>query len=353
MTRELFKFAGAIVDCYDDPIFIETAQARSLFDSRLLSPEKLGDLSDNEFAVKIASRSGDQRRFPTYNEEITKVSCLYFNNNHDRLPLEIREAAGRKLNDACDKYGISKVASVQQYAQAKIVPRVSYITKTASGINVDNDTLTKVAEDRLAIELYKMAPRDRTRAATEFHKVAGEDAITRPAVWDYVEKPVAGPNLDSCLDDREMLLKSATSKAPSNAHEIFINLRNALEDSDPTEIIDTLKSFDKYAGLNTRYGKGLADPYVSVYGGWPLPKIRKAMLDMSKEAEIVDGQTSQPVAPETSRGLSVEQHIFNLKKQFPKGSSSFIKAAQAPSSDRMLSVYGPNYVKAREIYFGS
>jgi len=100
--KQLFKFAGAIVDCYDDPAFVNNVKAQPLFGTALTTPERINSLPDECFAVKIASRSGYKRRFPVYNETVTKVSCHYFDTRYDTLPEEIQKAAGYHLGLACD-----------------------------------------------------------------------------------------------------------------------------------------------------------------------------------------------------------------------------------------------------------
>lgn len=347
--KQLFKFAGSVLDCYDDPVFISSPKAQAYFGDSLVSPEDVDDLSDQSFAVKIASRTGYKRRFPIYNETVTKISCHYFEAGYDALPEEIRKVAGYNLGQACEKYGITKKASVAQYEEnvGRTVEYVSAVTKEPS---LSSDEIVKSAEFRLACELPKMPVVNRTRAATAFYKTAGEDAITRQDVWDYVEKPVVGPNLEAALDDREYIAKAASPELRC----IFENLRDQIEEMEPTDAVNTLVAFDKYASFDDRYADGLVDPYAAVYGGWTIPTVRKRneLWHQEKQAQLVDGSTGQAVPAETAQGLSVEQHLFNLQKQFPKGSESFQKAAAAGLSENMQQKWGTNYVRARKIYFG-
>jgi len=347
---ELFKFAGAILDCYDDPAFIENPRATALFGRELLPADKLDTLPDSCFAVKIAGRTGYKRRFPVYNETITKVSCLYFDNHYTSLPPEIQAAAGHGLYKACEKFGIEKRASIAQHAAdaPSTVERVTVrveepVIKTAAD-------LAKLAEDRLAWELHRMPIDQRTQAATALFKAAGEDALTRQDVWDYVQKPVTGPLLEGALDDREMLCKNASSEM----QHLFAELRNDIEEASADKAVELLTLFDKHAGFDMRYTQGLLDPSKAVYGGWSLPHVRRRNQEwlLDKEAGVVDAHTNLPIDAATAKGLSVEQHLLHLQQRYPKNSESFRKAASVGVTGHMEQKWGSNYVKARKLYFG-
>lgn len=347
---ELFKFAGAILDCYDDPAFIDNPRASALLGRELLPADALDKLPDDCFAVKIASRVGYKRRFPVYNEAITKVSCLYFDNHYGELPPEIQAAAGYHLNKACDKYGIEKRAAVARHT-TEVSPVVERVTSRSSEPVIKTaEDLTKLAEERLAWELHRMPLAQRTAAATALYKAAGEEALTRQDVWDYVQKPVTGPLLEGALDDREAVCKTASTELQF----LFAEVRNDIENADAAEAVELLTMFDKHAGLDARYSHGLIDPYVAVYGGWVLPHVRKRNQEwlLDKEAGVIDGHTGQPIPADTAKGLSVEQHLVHLQNRYPKNSESFRKAASIGVTEHMAQKWGPNYVKARKLYFG-
>jgi len=348
--KQLFKFAGAVLDCYDDPSFIGSPMAQDHFGKTLVSPEKVANLPDSAFAVKIASRTGYQRRFPVYNETAVKTSQHYFEMVYNDLPAEIQKAAGYNLAVACDKYGVAKSETLAKHASVKASATVEMVTEATSQVRIGQDDLTKQAEFSLACEIPKMVLGNRTYAATEFHKLAG-DSMTRQDVWDYVAKPVSGPLLDGACDDREAVLKQAS---PEKQY-MFAELRGSFDDMEACRIVDSLLTFDKLAGFDARYRDGLVDPYMAVYGGWPTPAARDRAENyrLEKEAALVDGQTGEPVSADVAKGLSVEQHVFNLRTSYPKGSPEFAKAASAPTSENMIQNYGANYGKARKMYFGA
>jgi hypothetical protein len=348
--KQLFKFAGAVLDCYDDPSFIGSPMAQDHFGKTLVSPEKVSELPDSAFAVKIASRTGYQRRFPLYNETAVKTSQHYFEMVYNDLPEEIQKAAGYNLAVACDKYGVTKSETLAKHAGVEASPIVEMVTESTSEVRIGQDDLTKQAEFSLACELPKMVLENRTYAATEFHKLAG-DGMTRQDVWDYVAKPVTGPLLDGACDDREALLKRASTEK----QYMFAELRSSFEDMAADRVVESLLTFDKLAGFDGRYRDGMTDPYMAVYGGWPTPAARQETENrrLEKEAALVDGQTGQQVPADTAKGLSVEQHLFNLRTSYPKGSSEFQKAASSPTSENMIQNYGANYGKARKMYFGA
>lgn len=348
--KQLFKFAGAVLDCYDDPSFIGSPLAQDHFGKTLVSPEKVSELPDSAFAVKIASRTGYQRRFPVYNETAVKTSQHYFEMVYNDLPEEIQKAAGYNLAAACDKFGVEKSETLAKHASEEVSSVVEMVTENTGEVRIGQDDLTKQAEFNLACELPKMVLENRTYAATEFHKLAG-DAMARQDVWDYVAKPVTGPLLDGACDDREALLKRASTEK----QYMFAELRSSFEDMAADRVVESLLTFDKLAGFDARYRDGMTDPYMAVYGGWPTPAARQETENrrLEKEAALVDGQTGQQVPADTAKGLSVEQHLFNLRTSYPKGSPEFQKAASSPTSENMIQNYGANYGKARKMYFGA
>lgn len=348
--KQLFKFAGAVLDCYDDPSFIGSPMAQDHFGKTLVSPEKVDDLPDSAFAVKIASRTGYQRRFPVYNETAVKTSQHYFELVYDDLPEEIQKAAGYNLAVACDTHGVKKSAILAKHAEVEASSTVEMVTEATTQIRINQDDLTKQAEFNLACEIPKMVLENRTYAATEFHKLAG-DAMSRQDVWDYVAKPVAGPLLEGACDDREAILKRASTEQ----QYLFAELRGSFEDMAADRIVDSLLTFDKLAGFDVRYRDGMTDPYMAVYGGWPTPVSRQIAEErrLEKLSSLYDGQTGKPLPADVAKGLSVEQHLFNLRTSFPKGSPEFSKAASAPVSENMIKNYGANYGKARKMYFGA
>lgn len=347
MTKQLFKFAGAVLDSYDDPVFVESAQARSLFGSNFIDPTEMEAVADGQFAVKIASQSGYKRRFPVYNADITKVSCLYYERAYADLPQEIQEAAGHGLAVACDHYGVEKTASVSKHAGSTSNHTVERITPPVKEFQIKLADLSKEAETRLSYELPKMGLRNRCDAATEMFKQAG--TVTRQEVWDYVRKPVIGPMLDGALDDRAMVIKTANPDVVA----LFDHICNDLEGLESDQVVATLVEFDKLAGLDERYSGGFIDPYRAVYGGWPTPDSRDERNSLMKTAGMVDGQTGDHVSADVAKGLSVEKHLFNLQQRYPRNTESFQKAAAAGTSESMGQRYGPNYLKARQLYFGS
>jgi len=228
---------------------------------------------------------------------------------------------------------------------------VEYVTVDAKEPALSSSLdLAKFAEFRLACELPKMPLVNRTAAATALYKAAGEDAITRQDVWDYVAKPVSGPLLEGVLDDREELAKNASREM----QHLFSEVRAQIEDAPADEVVGILHSFDKYAGFDARYKDGLVDPYVAVYGGWPTPAVRKRNVEweIEKEASIIDAHTGESLEADASQTMTVAQHLFNLQSQYPKNTEAFTKAASLGATPNMEQKWGPSYVKARKLYFG-
>ena len=346
--KKLFKTAGLVLDCYSDPNFVGHLEAQKRFGSELVAPENLNSLSDDDFAIKVASYSGYKRFFPVYNPLVTSISCQYFEANKESFPQEIVKSAGYHLGQACEIHGIDKTASLVDSEECS--KTVQYVTYELSDKEILEKDLMKKAEDMVADELHKLSPKSRSSLATDLIKSAGFEGVTRSVVWDYVEKPLVGPMFTTAVEERDSLLKRA---GDNHLSEVLSEIKSTSQEVDHKDLVCQLEEFDKLAGFTPRYKDGFIDPYMAVYGGHPLPSdlLEEQRLDLEKVAAPKDSTTGAPMSAEVSRGLSVAQHVSSLSQEYPKGSEEFEKAASSPNSDNMANTWGTNYVKARAIYF--
>lgn len=333
----MFKVAGAVIDQYDDPKFVNHFQAQALFGKELLDPVQLDRLPDTSFAVKIAQAGNEYRRYPIQDPISTAVSCAYFLDQEATLPDELKKVAGYRLAAACEKHGIGIPEELKKYAETNQIS--VKIEKTVNSHSItDTEDFKKYAAATLAGELGKMTPEDRVLAALELFKIGADQY--EPSVFDYVPKDVYGPYLKHALYERKELLKTA-------AHadmwvSTFKDLMTQQDKVTPTEFANLLIEFDKVAGFRERYKDGLVDPYKACFGGLKL--IEKVAEDTECSAPRINDHV---LTEAESRALRVVDHIEIFKANFPTSSEDYTKEMSKTASDK----WGAAYLKARSMYF--
>ncbi len=271
-----FSVAGRTLDFYDDPEFIAHIGARNL---DLVPLEKMGSLTDRDFAVKIATGNGDVRRWPVYNKTATALSGRYFCDVAESLPENLRNAAGYFLKRAHLRHDLNL-----PYGLAGAFPRpVSGLVtlEEADEIEpIDPQFLAKSAQDDFLSGMSKLDPQERFDRANKLFKIAASTGVgldTR--IWDYVEKERHGPYLRQELRDRHTLVKEGTTAHLADA---FTKIMHEAIGNGPGAVAESLGTFDKLAGLCDRYDDGLRDPYLAVYGGLSMEKLGSKDEDIRK-----------------------------------------------------------------------
>jgi hypothetical protein len=263
----MFKVAGRVLDFYDDPQFIAHNATRDL---DLIPLEKVGSLTDRDFAVKIATAHGDVRRWPVYNKTATALSGRYFCEVADGLPEDLRNAAGYFLKRAHLRHDLPLPHGL---AEAFPRPESGYVhlKQEPEVTPLDSEFLAKSAQEDFLFAMSRMSPRERFERANKLFKIAAVTGIDLDdRIWDYVEKEKHGPFLRDELRNRHTLVKEGTNQHLADSFlEIMANVINA----GPEAITTTLETFDKMAGLDAQYDDGLKDPFLAVYGGLSMEKL--------------------------------------------------------------------------------
>lgn len=347
---EIFKIAGKIIDAYDDPEFLQHPLTQQKLGTDVLDTAELELQPDSAFAVKIASKAGTHRRYPVYNPVITSISCQYFESVKDSLPVEIEKAAGYQLKAACLRHGLPVPNYLSGYDITS--PLVLNVSAKVDVNTIEQEKIASAYEEALWYKMPRLSPDDRCAAASDFCKTAGYDAIVHQIVWDYVPKPIAGPLLESAIEDRFELLKAAENV-------VLINILNDIEEgaeaATTAVTVSRLVSLDKMAGFDKRYVAGFTDPYMAVYGGHELPhQIIKRKLeeqDFSKFAGPINPETGRPLSEDVSKTMTTAQHLAKLQEQFPKGSQAYLKKQASHVTPEVETKFGSSYIKARNIHF--
>jgi hypothetical protein len=263
----MFKVAGRVLDFYDDPDFIAHIAARQL---DLVPLEKVGALTDRDFAVKIATPHGEVRRWPVYNKTATALSGRYFCEVADALPENLRNAAGWFLKRAHLRHDLNL-----PFGLAGVFPRPESGFVTLENEPelqpIDHQFLAKSAQEDFLSTMGRLTPRERFDHANKLFKVAsstGSGLDNR--IWDYVEKEKHGPWLRGELRDRHTLVKEGTTP---HLADTFLEVMQEAVNAGPGAILESLATFDKLAGLDARYDDGLRDPFLAVYGGLSMEKL--------------------------------------------------------------------------------
>jgi len=343
----MFKVAGAIIDCYDDPKFMVNFEAHKYLGKELLPPEDLDKLADNQFALKITGSGPTVRRYPVYNQWITKVSCAYFLDKKDGLPAEMIKAASYGLVNACKRYQLGIPTGLEA---EKVGSITTSLNKVASypAIKAD-DELAKALAKKAEAVLYKMTPVDRVLLANELHKVAAtqySEALSEYVVDGY------NPNLAKEIQSRLILIKSASDQ---NTAYLASAVERLLADKDtmhPLEFATALSDIDKQAGLKDRYkkgaGGGIKDAFSATLGGKGA-KDKDVPMEHGSPVNGAPAEAGEPVTKEASEKMTVLEHLTSLSKTYPRNSGEFVKAASWP----VPTEYGKTYTSAWKAYFKS
>lgn len=335
------KLAGAVVDSYDDPAFLAHAENFGMLGTEFLNPEQLDKLADKDFAVEIVDGFYAHRKFPIYNEAITKVSCVYWAENKSKLPEAVVKTAGYYLAGALSKYNLNVPPILSGFAPAAFSVKLANVTNPAL---VSVDAAAKAVSQLIDNKMAHMPPEERTMAAVSLNKVAKND-LSKLA-WDYLPKAKFGPIVDSAIESRKGLLKAASDWTKLMT---LAKLAGQKTELGPEKFAHALHEFDKLAGYDTRYAGGLVDPFYACYGGFTSPQVLDQLEKTAKTQRLASFQKELNLLKIASGAtVSVEQHLSALKRAYPKGSPEF---AEAKSDISGIESFGITHAEARAIYF--
>jgi hypothetical protein len=307
----MFKFAGAVIDFYDDPDFFSDPEAQKLVGSAVIPMDKTASIPDDGFSVRIKTAAGIHRKFPIYNEAVTALSGMYFDKASENLPEEIRKTAGFFLKDAYERFGLSVPASLSGIFEEPESRTVAY-SPEPDPISVTRESFMKLAEHSYMDSFRSMHVLEKVSKAAHISNAA--DSMNHPvgeqAVWDYVPKRSFGPLLKEALFQRETLV----SQDPM-LKEAFSELMGDFPRFTPDVAPFILYEFDKMAGFDVRYGLGgIVDPFMAAWGGCLLP---------SKQASVEEDMIGYKLSTLARRDDIMDQvfseDFISKFKRDPKG----------------------------------
>jgi hypothetical protein len=335
------KLSGQIVDSYDDPAFLAHAENAGMLGTEFLSPEQLDKLADRDFAVEIVENHRAHRKFPTYNAAITKVSCVYWAENKNKLPENIVKTAGYFLSAALTRHNLNVPPILSGFAPAPFSVKLAAApTSTLLSVDAAARAVTQLIDNKMS----KMSPEERTVTASTLNKVA-KNELSKLA-WDYLPKSTFGPHVEKAIESRKGLLKAAGDWTKLMALAGLASKRTELG---PEKFASALHEFDKLAGYDTRYAGGLVDPFYACYGGFVRPQVQDQLEKSAQERRDATfvAELNLVKAADDAAG-SVEQHLSALRKAYPKGTVAY---TDARNDHRGFKPFGASHSTARELYF--
>lgn len=337
----MFKLAGAVVDCYDDPTFMSSIAAQSMLGHELLDPSELHKLADRDFAIKIVDGNITARKLPIYNETITKISCAYLYDMADKLPQEVVKTAAARLASACEKFGIGIPSEFEPIERTGRYTVVLEQEQTPAAIR-DEEELGKFAAWEAAKQFPRMTPEDKVILADELNKVGA--AQYQPEVMEYVPSNTYGPLLKQAINDRKYILRGDESDNTIliNALEDMYERRN---EKSPLQFAIELATFDKVAGLRPRYKNGLTDPYKASFkkdkGSNPVEHGQAKNEHEAQAPTPVNVEVGSGLAKDAAEKMTVAEHLEAIAKHY----GHVKNAAKADDT------YGATFKTAWNLYF--
>jgi len=299
----MFKFAGKVIDVYDDPSLAAKRLCRKI---GLPSSEVIDQLPDDSFALAIKTAGGVQRRFPLTTAALVKAAALYFEAGQAELPRAARVAAAWRIKQAAERFKLPLTDAVVE-TTAALTPdavRASGRFDAAELIDdartvpdgyvrrLDKTAAFAAAQDEFLANYGRMTPAERALAAHELTKV-GE--VEDPRIYDYVPKARYGPQLGDGVRQRLALVRENSIKTAQ-----LRELVRSFQDMPPKQAAVLLYQFDKAAGLDDR----VLDAFLTCWGGFtkiaaatdPLSERQQRLVALARDQESALRSVLQPAA---------------------------------------------------------
>jgi hypothetical protein len=289
----MLKLANQVIDIHDDVYghgFSKLAKVRP--DASVLSADDRASLPDHCFALSMITKEASKmNKFPIVDADSTWLSNEYFEMNHARLPKQAAAIAAHHIKTACAKHSLRPSDAVEKlaaecnsnvyYEEAKpefgdvAVNQVSMDKLANVGDIANNYTAAQYAMPdaghvKMACAYFEKYAKEmsvdlRHGYATAIQKRAEELGLgqQKGAVSKYASDSYNG-ELDGHLRMRASLLEGKTAQV-----QTIQKLGAAKQSMSPTQFAQTLRRFDKQAGLDRYYGGHLLDPYMATFGQVP------------------------------------------------------------------------------------
>ena len=300
-----------MIDFYDDTNYgglKKVAHLDRYGNMHVLTPEEHAALDDDQFGLIVLTKNANVvRKFPLHDEGHIFLAAHYFDMNHEKLSSVEQVTAATHIREACDAYGVKAPQSIAKLAAdgafSNVVSEGSEppwfrrlkkqaqeeLHKTASAeidarISLPDGHYALVLDnDGDVVRKYAMPDSDHVKVASAYfkkyamslnphHRNMFASSVMRRAQELNVDlgdcshlAKWASPNyhthVDAHLEQRKSLIPR-----DEEGQAVLDKLAAQRDTADPITFAEALAEFDKQAGLDRYYDRGVTDPWASVLG---------------------------------------------------------------------------------------
>jgi hypothetical protein len=317
--REGYKYAGAILDFYDD----EGATLKSQFPTIESLPEMIKsanvrpreELPNDAFALIMLDEGAVFRKYACESPGTTAMSVVYFMEHGDKLTKEAKEIAATKLVGACLRFDImppaamakvatmAKVASVVDVTGRLPQPKVvssrptdesDYAVKLADGslhYPIDSWDRIKTAEAYFHEERRAMEPEIRRQFAVKLAAKAVsvgypvDDSVVILGSTSYME--------EGDLRDAVEMRKTAFQLGEEQ-HQFLDDLFEKRASLHPEVYAECLRQFDVMHGMDRGWDHAILNPWESTFGVKTASIVWEEGAERVTEEELINLARNDP-----------------------------------------------------------
>lgn len=275
-----------IVDDVNKGILKKASIPEQFKTAGILTAEEREALPKEDFALVIMTKEGQElKKFPVNDAANTWLSCHYFSNTHEVIPDGAMKIAASNLKVACALYDLPVPEIVKQAAVEGVQTNI-YEESTKS-----EDKVIKVAYDSSHSQgttyyalgnRYPMPTPEFVKKAEEYfdrHWHDFKDASDRYEFAKNVSNrakelsvKVASTNIKKYASDsfgsviaKEILVRKDLLDGNDKLSSALNKLASHVEDTDPSTFAKALHIFDKKAGIEKYYDRGVRDAYRATF----------------------------------------------------------------------------------------
>jgi hypothetical protein len=321
----------------------------------LVPADEVHRLKDSDFAVKVATASGEHRKFPTYNKVACAFSGLYFDKVAGELPEQIRKIAGFHLKAALKRFGLEEPESLAGEFPAVSSNLVVYSPEPEAPSIRTGEAVLKLAEYSFLSHHRRMSAIEKVAKAIDIAKAAemAKLPVESQEIWDYTPKDQLGPHFESMLRQREVAV--AGNEIMKTA---FAEVVATIPKTPANQVPFLVHEFDKVAGFDYRYGLGgFLDPFYGTWGGClrkeasvevDVLKYKLGTLSRGPGGEAIKATFGEPVASKFLRdpvgtygemGPEEKKFIDFMLKYVPSKIEEDPSPSQGPGQKRKKSLW--------------
>ena len=310
-----------ILDVYDDlsgSVLTRLIPDRENIPRFIKEASRAGSESpDEDYALLLVSPGGEKKRkYACVDAGNTALSVLYFLEQKNTLPHEMRKVAAHNLALACRRHGMQPPVLLEKQAEGmepeaegfpaivhfeesyldEVPPERTARFKTASGVPLDTRGDVEAAIQYFQEEAPYIHPRERRGLALPIEKRASALSIQVPLDLTRYAGDSYAPDLQAQLEARKNLL--------GEEGELYSLLVKQASKMSPDVFAEALASLDTQTGLSDYWDGYVPDPYYTTFY-----KKAEGEFEYSDGADKVTGTDLQRLA---------RNDYSLLCKQFPR-----------------------------------